>query len=86
MTKSHDNIDWVCKLHDDLCVDEDREIIWIEKHYGHKPDVLSRKLKENKVVFEMAHLMLDHLHNTALATKESCNRLVTINVPMLGAN
>ena len=83
MTKSHENLDWVCKLHDDLCADEEQEKVWLEKHYGHKPDVLERKLKESKVVFEMAHCMLDHLHNKAIAVKEAAHNIVEIRIPQM---
>lgn len=74
MSKSFDNIEWVCKLHDDLNADADKERIWLEKHYGHKPEVLAKRLAEHEVVFTMAHEMLDHLHNMAVGARN----LVTI--------
>lgn len=81
MTKTHDNSDWICHLHDELCKDEDKDRVYYEKHYGHKPDVLARKLSENSIVYQMSHEMLDHLHLSALAAKEQLSRMVTIEIP-----
>tara|TARA_B110000503_G_C6842641_1_gene287487 strand:- start:269 stop:523 length:255 start_codon:yes stop_codon:yes gene_type:complete len=83
MTKSHENIEWICKLHDDLIADEKREVTVLEKHYGHKPDVLARKLKENTIVYEIAHEMLDHMHIAAVTAQNTMRGMVTIDVPQL---
>lgn len=69
MTKSHDDIEWICKLHDDLIADEEKEKVWLEKHYGHKPFILEQRLAESHIVFIMSHEMLDHLHNMAIGAK-----------------
>lgn len=83
MSKTYDNIDWVSHLHDELCKDADKERIWYEKHYGHKPEVLARKLNENLIVHEMAHEMLDNLHLKAVAAKEAMGRIVHIEIPQM---
>ena len=80
MTKSFDNIDWVCKLHDDLTHDAEVERVWLEKHYGHKPDVLKRKLTEHELVFTMAHEMLDHLHIKATQLQSVFNPIPLASV------
>jgi hypothetical protein len=69
MTKDHSNIEWVCQLHDKLTADEEAERVWLEKHFGHKPYVLAKRLEESHIVFTMSHEMLDHLHNMAIGAK-----------------
>lgn len=62
MTKSYSNIEWICHLHDNLNVDYDKDITWLQKHYGHKVEAYEKKLVELNTIYDMAHEMLDHLH------------------------
>jgi len=82
MTKTHADLDWICKLHDSLNVEMERERIYYEKHYGHKPYVLAQRLSENTIVYEMAHEMLDHMHRTAVASTQALRGMVRIEIPL----